>query len=78
LDPRHNPTFPSSKIGQNRTWGVGSLSKIGRPIILQLLPLFYEFLNFSYSKKKEKIQVVDDNFNKNFMATSFIIATCEI
>ena len=53
----------SSKIGQNRTWGVGSLSKIGHPIILQFLPFFNDFINFFY-KKEVKNQVVDDISSK--------------
>ena len=38
----------SSKIGQSRTWGVGRLSKIGCPIILQFVPFF--LLKVSYFK----------------------------
>ena len=30
----------SSKMGQNRTWGVGSFLKIGHPIILVILQSF--------------------------------------
>ena len=66
----------SRKIGQNRTWVVGSSSKIGRPIILQFLPSFFEVLIFS-DQKKEKNQVVDDNFIKNFLTTFFTFATCK-
>ena len=44
----------SSKIGQNRTWGVGSSSKIGCPIILQFIPPFFEILIFSYQKKEKQ------------------------
>ena len=42
--------------------------------------IFVIFILKFYSfpiKKKEKNQVVDDDFIKNFLATSFTSATCE-
>ena len=63
-------------VKQNRAGGVGGLSKIGRPIILQFLS--FSFWSFILSLiEKEKNQVVDDDFIKNFLATSFTSATCE-
>ena len=45
----------SSKIGQNRTWGVGSSSKIGRPIILQFIPPFFlKFWFFHIKRRKNR------------------------
>ena len=38
----------SSKIGHGGSIGVGGLSNIGRPIILQFFPFFFQVLFFPY------------------------------